>query len=54
MMDQTEFAAFLQVPRQQYNQWERHKKQPNLETAWELAKKLQIKIEDLFEEREVK
>ena len=51
-MEQWEFAEFLGVRRQQYNRWERQVVQPNIETAWALAKKLNIKMDDLFTEQE--
>lgn len=51
-MEQSEFAEFLGVTRQQYNTWERHRKEPNLETAWRIAKRLQINLEELFNEAE--
>jgi len=51
-MEQKEFAEFLGVARQQYNRWERQVVQPNIETAWALAKKLNTKMDDLFEEQE--
>lgn len=51
-MEQIEFAAYLGYRLSQYNRWERQKAQPNLETAWTIAKKLNIRIEELFEETE--
>lgn len=51
-MEQTEFAKLLGVHQSQYNRWERQVTQPNLQKAWEIAKKLKIQIEELFEEVE--
>ncbi|MCX7779595.1 MAG: helix-turn-helix domain-containing protein [Negativicutes bacterium] len=48
-MNQTEFAAFLGANKNQYSRWERQEIQPSLEWAWIIAKKLNCRIEDLFE-----
>lgn len=48
-MNQTEFAAFLGVKVAQYNRWENQKQQPEIETAFRLAKIIGCKIDDLFE-----
>lgn len=52
MMTQKEFAEFLGVNNNHFSRWENQRMQPNIETAWRIAKKLNIKIEDLFEEME--
>lgn len=51
-MNQTEFARFLDMPIGQYNQYETHRREPTLETAWRIAKKLHCTINELFEEIE--
>ncbi|MDF2572373.1 MAG: helix-turn-helix protein [Sporomusa sp.] len=48
-MNQTEFAAFLGVNKNQYSRWERQEIQPSLEWAWHIANKLNCHIEDLIE-----
>lgn len=49
-MNQTEFAEFIGCTPGQYNQWEHQKRQPDLDRAWQIAKKLNCTINDLFEE----
>ena len=51
-MNQKEFAEFLGFNQNHYNRWENHRMQPTLEAAWIIAKKLEVKIEDLFDELE--
>ena len=54
-MNQTEFAEFMGVSLGTYNQWEKHKREPALESAWVIVKKLRsvghdCHIDDLYEE----
>jgi DNA-binding XRE family transcriptional regulator len=49
-MNQTEFAQHLGYTIGQYNLWENQKRQPDLENAWQIARKLNCTINDLFEE----
>jgi len=49
-MNQTEFAEFLGFSVGTYNQWENHKREPALDNAWQIAKKLNCTVNDLFEE----
>ena len=49
-MNQTEFAVYLACTVGQYNQWEHQKRQPDLDRAWQISKKLNCTINDLFEE----
>jgi putative transcriptional regulator len=49
-MNQKEFYTFLDVNKDQYGKWERNESEPTLENAWKLAKKLNCRIEDLFDE----
>ena len=51
-MNQTEFATYLGMTIGQYNQYETHRRQPTLETAWRISKKLNVTINELFEEIE--
>ena len=51
-MNQTQFSEYLGVKRENYNRWEHQLVQPDLLSAWKIAKKLGVTIEDLFEERE--
>ena len=39
------------INNQQYSRYESNKSQPTLETAYKIAKKLNIRIEDLIEEQ---
>lgn len=48
-MNQTEFAAFLECTPGQYSEWERQKRQPDLERALRISKKLNCTVNDLFE-----
>jgi putative transcriptional regulator len=48
-MNQKEFAEFLGVTQYQLSRWEGQAYQPSLETAYKIAKRLNIKIEDLIE-----
>ena len=52
VISQIEFANFLGINKDQYNRYERQAAQPTLVVAWSIAKKLGIKIEDLFEEED--
>ena len=46
-----DFAEHLGINNQQYSRYESNKSQPTLETAYKIAKKLNIRIEDLIEEQ---
>lgn len=48
-MNQTEFAEFLGVNKNQYSRWERQEIQPSLEWAYNVSLKLKCHIEDLIE-----
>lgn len=48
-MNQKEFAALLEISQTQISRWENQKDQPSLESAFKIAKKLDISIEELFE-----
>lgn len=50
MMNQKQFAEFLGVQPTQVSLWERNIKQLTLESAWEIKKKLNITLDELFEE----
>lgn len=43
-----DFAEFLDINSQQYSRYECNKSQPTLETAYRIAKKLNIQIEELI------
>ncbi|WP_242871487.1 helix-turn-helix domain-containing protein [Dehalobacter sp. TeCB1] len=45
---QTEMAMILDISQQQYNSYERQEKQPSLETALKIAKKLNRSVESIF------
>ncbi|OBR90691.1 helix-turn-helix domain protein [Clostridium ragsdalei P11] len=45
---QKDFAEFLSLDSNDYNRIENNKKQVNLETAFNIAQKLNMKIEDIF------
>jgi len=47
-MNQTEFAAFLGTTIYVYNGWEQQRRQPSLEWALRIAKKLNCHTEDIF------
>lgn len=47
-----EFAEFLGINNQQYSRYESNRSQPTLETAYTIAKKLDIRIEDFIYEEE--
>ncbi|MBS5934904.1 MAG: helix-turn-helix domain-containing protein [Clostridiales bacterium] len=48
MLNQSEFAKFLDVPITTYSQWERGTSNPTLETALILSIKLNINISDIW------
>lgn len=50
LMNQKQFAEFLGVNQSLYNRWEKHDKEPNIESYWNIAKRLGCKIDDLIEE----
>lgn len=45
---QKDFAAFLEIDSNNYNQIENNKKQVNLEVALKIVKKLKKPIEEIF------
>lgn len=47
-MNQTEFAAFLGLNRNQYNRYERQHEQPGLETALMMSEKLGVPVNAIF------
>jgi transcriptional regulator with XRE-family HTH domain len=51
MMNQTEFATFLEVNLSLYNQWELNRKQPSKESLYHISKKLNVSMNDLLEEK---
>jgi DNA-binding XRE family transcriptional regulator len=48
-MEKGEFADFLEVGQSLYSRWENQHQQPNIESCFKIAKKLNIPIEALFE-----
>ena len=48
-MNQTEFAKFLDILPNQYNWYENQANQPNLQSAFRICHKLNIKMEELIE-----
>lgn len=48
MMDSGEFAKMLGVPRSTYSQWENESNNPPLNKAFEVAKRLNRKLEDIW------
>ena len=48
LMNQTEFAKLLDVPRSTYSQWESGISNPTLEKAFEIAQKLNKKLEEIW------
>lgn len=48
LKNQKEFAEQLEVPLTTYSQWERGTSNPTLEKAFEVAKKLNRKINDIW------
>lgn len=48
MLDSGEFAKFLGVPRSTYSQWENTSNNPTLTKAFEIATKLNRKLEDIW------
>jgi putative transcriptional regulator len=47
-MNQTEFAALLGINHDQYNRYERNKRQPTLEIALQISDKLGRPVNDIF------
>lgn len=43
-----EFANFLNVPMQTYVKWENNKSYPNLNLAYEIAKKLNKEVTEIW------
>lgn len=48
MLDSNEFAKLLGVPRSTYSQWETGSNNPTLNKAFEVAKKLNKRLEDIW------
>lgn len=48
LKNQKEFAEFLEIPLTTYSQWERDISNPTLEKAFEIAKKLNKKLEEIW------
>ena len=48
LMNQSEFAKFLDIPLTTYSQWERNVSNPTLEKAYEIAKKLNKSLEEIW------
>jgi putative transcriptional regulator len=51
-LSQTKFAMSLNINPGQYNKWENQKIQPSIESAWDICKKLNITLNDLFYDEE--
>lgn len=47
-MNQTEFAALIGIAHDQYNRYERNKRQPTLEIALKISEKLGMPVNDIF------
>ncbi|MEF3313343.1 helix-turn-helix domain-containing protein [Paenibacillus sp. GYB004] len=47
-MNQIEFAAFLELQQQQYNRYENQVRQPTLEVALHISKKLVRPVNEIF------
>lgn len=47
-MNQSEFAKYLGLRQDQYNRYERQDRQPTLEQALKISKKLGISVNDIF------
>mgnify|MGYP001375886286 FL=1 len=47
-MNQTQFAMHIGVSQPLYNRWENQRSQPNQEWMLKLAKRLNIRVEDIF------
>ena len=48
MMSSKDFAHFIGVDFSSYSNWETNKSRPKLETAFEIAKKLNKHLEDIW------
>ncbi|MBW6411836.1 helix-turn-helix transcriptional regulator [Clostridium weizhouense] len=44
---QKDFAKYIQVSSANYNKWENNSSQPGMETILKIAKKLNLKTEDI-------
>ena len=47
---QKDFGEFLGITRSQYNKYENNKEQPSIEVLYKMAKKLNLKVDDLIYE----
>lgn len=45
---QKDFAKYLGISQTNYNKWENNSSQPGMETVLRIAKKINIKIEDII------
>ena len=45
---QKDFADFLELSQMQYSRFERNERQPTIDTAYDICKKLNMKFEDIF------
>jgi putative transcriptional regulator len=48
MMSSGEFAKYLEVPVTVYSGWETNSSRPKLEKAFEIARKLNRKVDDIW------
>lgn len=48
LMNSSEFSKLLKVPISTYSQWENESSNPNLNKAFEIAKILNKKLEDIW------
>lgn len=48
LKNQSEFSSFLGIPLTTYSQWERGVSNPTLEKAFEIANKLNKKMEEIW------
>lgn len=51
---QKDFAEYLEIARNQYTRYENNQVQPSLEVIYDIAKKLNLNIEDIVEKVEPK
>jgi putative transcriptional regulator len=49
---QKDFASYLEISRPQYSKYENNVEQPSIEILYKIAKKLNIKIDDIVYESE--
>lgn len=51
-VSQKEFAEMVGVAQPQYSRYERQERQPHIEIAIQIANKLGLKLDDLFEQNQ--